>query len=399
MIDIDPNMIKTAVRSALPGIIKIRHTLHENPELSFKEFGTAQLIMSKLDELGLSYTSGIAGTGILANIHGEKPSTHPKTVLIRADMDALPVCENTGLEFSSKRSGVMHACGHDVHTSVLLCCAEVLSNLRSEFSGCVKLMFQPGEETSGGAKPMIDAGILENPKVDTCIALHVEPSLRVGEARFKAGAAYSSPDEFEITITGKGGHGAQPHLCVDPICIASEVITSLQTIVSRKLDPFAPAAVSVCRISGGRANNVIPDTVFLGGTARSFSPETRDMLESGIDSVVRSVCARCGAEYSYRFDRLFPPLINDEETIRRLKASAEKYLGGNIIFGGDPTTAGEDFAYLTESVDRSALFWLGCTEAGEEEHPLHSDKLKVSDNCIEYGAETFIDYTLHFLSQ
>lgn len=391
--------IKTQVKSVLPEIIDIRHTLHENPELSFEEYNTAKLICQKLDGLGIKYTSGIAKTGILAEIYGTKPSSgETKTVLIRGDMDALPIDENTGLEFSSKRENVTHACGHDVHTSILLCCAMVLNKLKDKFSGCVKLMFQPGEETSGGAEPMISAGILENPKVDTCVALHAEPSLKIGEARFKAGAAYSSPDEFEIKIKGKGGHGALPHLCIDPIVIAAEIITALQTIPSRMIDPFEPAVVSVCAVHSGSAYNVIPDTVTLGGTARSFSLETRDKLDREIENVVKPICKLYGAEYEYKFDRLFPPLINDEETILRLKSSAEKYLDGNIILGGNPTTAGEDFAYLPLSVERSALFWLGSTEPGEPVNPLHSDKLIVSDRCIEYGAEIFTDYALNFLN-
>lgn len=392
-------IIKENVKSVLSEAVKIRHTLHENPELSFKEYNTAKIICGKLDELGIKYTSGIAGTGVLAEIYGIKPSGGgTKTVLIRGDMDALPVTENTGLEFSSKCENVMHACGHDVHTSTLLCCAMVLNNLKDRFSGCVKLMFQPGEETSGGAEPMISAGILKNPNVDTCVALHIEPSLMVGEARFKAGAAYSSPDEFEIKIKGKGGHGALPHLCTDPIVIAAEIITALQTIPSRMIDPFEPAVVSVCSIHGGSAYNVIPDTVTIGGTARSFNLEIRDKLDTEIENTVKSICELYGAEYEYKFDRLFPPLINDEDTILRLKTSAEKYLDGNIIYGGNPTTAGEDFAYLPLNVKRSALFWLGSTESGQPVNPLHSDKLIVSDSCIEYGAEIFVDYALRFLN-
>lgn len=390
--------IKQQVNQAFPKAVDIRHTLHQNPELSFNEYGTAEIICKRLTELGIKYTSGIAKTGILAEIYGTKSCDNPKTVLIRGDMDALPVNENTGLKFSSKKENVMHACGHDVHTSVLLCCAEVLSSLKDEFSGCVKLMFQPGEETSGGAEPMINAGILENPPVDTCIALHVEPSLYVGEARFKSGAAYSSPDEFEIKIKGRGGHGALPHLCIDPIMIAAKIITALETIPSRLIDAFEPSVISVCAVNGGNAYNVIPDTVMLGGTARSFSNETRDRLESEIENTVKSICKMYGAEYEYKFDRLFPPLINDEETILRLKESAEKYLNGNIVYGGNPTTAGEDFAYLPLKVKRSALFWLGSTEPDEPICPLHSDKLIVSDKCIEYGAEIFTDYAINFLN-
>lgn len=393
------DLIKSTVDKAYPLALKLRHEIHQNPELSFDEYSTAKLIQNRLDELKIPYKSGIVKTGILAEIYGTKPTDKKtKTVLIRGDMDALPLSENTGLEFSSKHENIMHACGHDIHTATLLCCAEVINNIKEHFSGCVKLMFQPGEETSGGAEPMIENGILKNPDVDTCVAMHIEPSLFVGEARFKAGAAYSSPDEFKIEIIGKGGHGALPHLCIDPITIAAEVIQELNQIPSRLVDAFEPAVISVCAIHSGNAYNIIPDKVTLGGTARSFSPKTRDILESEIEKATKHICERYGAEYKYTFDRLFPPLINDEETILKLKASAQKYLSGEIIYGGNPTTAGEDFAYLPINVKHSALFWLGSTKHGEKKYPLHSDKLIADDECIHFGCEIFTDYAINFLN-
>ncbi len=392
-------LIKKTVEQSMPEIIKIRHKIHQNPELSFEEYNTANIVCGVLDKMGIEYKSEIAGTGILGIIRGERQSGNPKTVLIRADMDALPVTERTELKFKSQNNGVMHACGHDVHTSVLLCCAVVLSKLKDKFSGSVKLMFQPGEETTGGAEPMIDAGILCSPDVDSCVALHIEPSLNVGMASFKAGAAYSCPDEFFIKIKGKGGHAAAPHECIDPIVIAAQTITMLQTIPSRLSNPFNPMVVSVCAINGGSAYNIIPNEVTLRGTARSFSDSDRNMLEEKIELAVRQVCAMYGADYEYNFDRLFPPLINDTETINALKTSAQNYLEPeNIITATEPTMAGEDFSYLTRAVKSSALFWLGSTPNGYKKYPLHNERLIADDECIKYGAEIFTDYVLNFLS-
>lgn len=392
--------IKSEVEKAVPAAINKRHIIHRNPELSFHEFNTSSLVCETLSELGIEFQSGLAGTGVLGIINGLKHEDNSKTVLIRADMDALPVNEDSGLPFSSEKENVMHACGHDIHTSILLCCAQVLNNLKDKFSGCVKLMFQPGEETSGGAKPMIDSGILENPKVNSCVALHIEPSLNVGQVRFKPGAAYACPDEFSIKILGKGGHAADPHKCIDPILISSEIVCALQTIPSRIINPLNPVVVSVCSINGGSTYNVIPDFVHIKGTARSFSDYDRDLLEKKIGLTVKQICELYGAEFEYKFDRLFPPLINDKNTIERLKNSAEKYLKPeDIFFGGEPTMGGEDFSYLTRAVNDSALFWLGCTEEKAAQYPLHNCRLAASDSCIKYGAEILVDYVTQYLNE
>lgn len=392
--------IKSEVDKALSAAINKRHIIHQNPELSFQEYNTSDLVCKTLSELGIEFQSGIAGTGVLGIIKGLKQSENAKTVLLRADMDALPINEDSGLPFSSENENVMHACGHDIHTSILLCCAQVLNNLKDKFSGCVKLMFQPGEETSGGAEPMIEAGILENPKVDSCVALHIEPSLNVGQARFKPGAAYACPDEFLIRIIGRGGHAADPHKCIDPIVIASEIVCAVQTIPSRMVNPLNPVVVSICSFNGGSTYNVIPDSVSLRGTARSFNAHDRDLLEERIGLIVKQICELYGAGFEYKFDRLFPPLINDKNAIASLIKSAEKYLEPDDIFsGGEPTMGGEDFSYLTRAVKESALFWLGCTEKGGSLYPLHNSRLSASDDCIKYGAEILVDYVTQYLNR
>ncbi len=387
--------IKKNIAEILPEIIDLRHRIHMRPELSFEEHETAALVCSVLDKYGIEYRSGIAGTGVLGIIKGEK-SGAGKTLLIRADMDALPVCEKGGCAFASEKQGIMHACGHDIHTSILLCCAVALNKMRGKFSGTVKLMFQPGEETAGGAEPMIKAGVLKNPKVDSCVALHVEPSMKVGTAGFKTGPFYACPDEFDIVIKGRGGHAATPQKCADPVIAAAQLITAIENLPTRLLSPLDPAAVSVCMLNGGTAYNIIPDSVHIGGSVRVFSDTDRDTIENAIGKTADNICAIYGAECEYEYRRLFLPLINDEITTELLKKSAEKYLETQML--SEPTMAGEDFSYLTDAVRSSALFWLGCTEDDSEGYPLHSERFFASDKCIEYGAEIFCDYAISFLN-
>ena len=378
-----------------PQLIADRRYFHENPELSFCEYKTMDYICKRLDSLGISYQSGIAGTGILAEVKGCKDG---KCLLIRADMDALPITEKTNVSYASKNDGVMHACGHDVHTAILLSTCELLYQLRDEFCGTIKFAFQPGEETTGGAKPMIDAGILENPKVDACIALHVDSDLLTGTIRIKPGPAYASPDDFYITIKGKGGHGAEPHNAIDPIIIAAEIITQLQCIVSRNTNPFSSAVVTVGSVHAGDATNVIPDIAELSGTARSLDTKTREMLEKNIEAIVKSVCDAHKAEYKYHFDKLFPPLENDLDISNLIAKSANRCIGEeNCLVGGLPTMAGEDFAYFSQAVP-SALFKLGCRN--EEEGitaPIHNSLFNVDEACMAYGVAIFSDFALHFL--
>lgn len=389
---------KTIYNAALEeeeGVKQVRRHLHQHPELSFQEEKTAAYICSRLEQLGIRYQKQIGGTdGILACLG---PSTAEKAVLLRADMDALPIEEQTGAPYASQNPGVMHACGHDAHTAILLGVCRVLKKLEKQLPVAVKLAFQPGEETDGGAAPMIAAGVLNDPNVLACAALHMDPDLECGKITVKNGPLYASPDEFDLTIYGAGGHGAQPHLCTDPIMIAAEVIQSLQTIVSRKTDPFLPAVVSVCSMHAGNATNIIPDTAFLSGTARAMTQDMRDFLEKEIADIVSAVCKRYGAEYDFQFRKMFPPLINDNATAKRLHASAKRYLSpDNAIWGGASTMAGEDFAYFAQAVP-SALFKLGCrNEKKGIVSPLHSPKFDIDETCLKYGIMIFSDFALRY---
>ena len=376
-----------------------RRYLHQNPELSFKEFNTMEFICKRLNNLNIQYISGIAGTGVLAEIKGNKAEVG-KCILIRADMDALPMQEKTDRTYKSKIPNIMHACGHDAHTAILLNACEVLYKLRDNFAGTIKFAFQPGEETSGGAEPMIAEDILEKPDVDACIALHIDPDLTTGKIRIKEGSMYASPDDFSIKIKGRGAHGAEPQNAVDPILIAAHIIVQLQSIISRNLDPFEEAVITVGSIHAGETSNIISDTAQLLGTARSFTNETRVLLEERIESVVKNVCECFGAEYEYEFIKLFPPLINNSQISRYILNSGKRCLGEkNCIWGGLPTMAGEDFAYFAQNTP-SALFKLGCRN--EEKGivaPIHSAVFDIDEECLKYGIAMFVDFSLHFLNQ
>lgn len=390
------NKVNEIIQSICPQLVSDRRYFHTHPELSFQELNTMNYICNRLDDLGISYQKEISKTGVLAEIQGKGPG---KCLLIRADMDALELDEKGDAPYKSQNTGVMHACGHDAHTAILLNTCQVLYSLRDEWNGTIKFVFQPGEETTGGAQPMIDYGILENPKVDVCVALHMDTDLNTGTVRVKKGAMYASPDDFRIIINGKGGHGAEPQNAIDPIVIASQIITQLQTIVSRGMDPFDEAVVSVCSIHGGHATNVIPDTVEMLGTARSFSNEMRNELSERIHSIVKNTCDSYGAGYEYQFIKLFPPLINDDAVAQKLYESSVRCLGEeNCIYGGRATMAGEDFAYFSQERP-SALFKLGCrNEEKKIVAPLHNPYFDIDENALEYGVSIFTDFALHFLS-
>lgn len=381
-------------------LIADRRRIHQNPELSFCENETMQFICQRLKALNIPFQSRIAGTGVLAQISGTAPGNgKEKCLLIRADMDALEIYEQRKSPYCSQNNGVMHACGHDAHTAILLGVCTLLQQHREMFSGTVKFAFQPGEETTGGAEPMIRAGVLKNPDVDACVALHVDSDLDSGTMRIKPGSLYASPDDFSITVYGRGGHGAEPQHAIDPIVIAAQIITQLQTIISRNIDPFEEAVLTIGSVHAGKASNVIPDKAELLGTARSLTNEMRHFLAQRIRDVVHSVCTCYGAKYEYRFIELFPPLINNPKIAQQLLESGKRCLGeDSCIWGGRPTMAGEDFAYFSQAVP-SALFKLGCrNEQMGITAPIHNPMFDIDESCLVNGTAIFTDFALHFLS-
>lgn len=378
-----------------------RRYIHMHPELSFREYNTSSFIQKKLDEMGIKYVSGIAENGICAYIYGNKniESKSMKSILIRADMDALPIDEVSDKPYKSQNKNVMHACGHDAHVAVLLGVCKVLNNFKDKFGGVVKAVFQPGEETSGGALPMIEEGVLENPHTDVCVALHCDSDLDCGTIRVKPGSLYASPDDFRITVKGKGGHGAEPHNCIDPIMISANIIQALNNLISRETDPFDNAVISVGSIHGGSATNIIPDSVEIQGTARSLTNEVRGFLKKRIGETAEGICKTFGAECEYEYTELFPPLINDEKLAEDVYDSACRSIGKDkCVWGGAPTMAGEDFSYFSQNRP-SVLFKLGCRNKSLGIVSLiHHSSFDIDENCLKTGVKVFVGFVLDYLN-
>lgn len=387
--------INTLADEIFEEITAIRRGLHKIPEPAFKEYKTAEFICLTLDRWGISYTKNVAETGIVVLICGGAPG---KTVLLRADIDALEIKEETGLDYASVHEGMMHACGHDVHTAVLLGSIYILNVLKDELCGNVKCVFQPAEEDTGGALPMIEEGIMENPPVDGAVALHVTSDIPVGRLSTKYGAIMGSPDEFDLIIRGKSCHGAAPELGADPICAAAECITALQNAVTRTVANHEQAVISVTSIHSGTNYNIIPDTVNIKGTVRTVNPSLRRSLPETLERIVKGICAAhgCGYEFSLRY--LFPPVINDGKMVDIFMRAAEKTVGhGKVITERYSSMAGDDFAYFANMVP-SVYFRLGiANESIDAVYPIHSSKFKIDENALKIGYKTMVQTALEFL--
>jgi amidohydrolase len=333
-----------------------RRDFHSHPELGFYEARTAGIVAGELNSLGLEVHTGIAETGVVAVMQGSRPGP---VILVRADMDALPIHEETGASYTSQNPGVMHACGHDGHTAILLTVARILNGHRQELSGTVKFVFQPAEEGMGGAERLIQAGVLEDPKVDICLALHVWNEQPVGWIGIASGPALAGAEIFKITVKGKGGHGASPHLAVDPLLASAHIITGLQGIVSRNVPPLKTAVVSVCTIHGGEAFNVIPPSVELTGTIRTFEPEIRSTVLEHFNQTVTSIAAGLGCQVEIEMNQLTPATINQPEIAGQVAATARRLLPQSEIDTRNYITMGsEDFAFILEKLP-GCFFFIG----------------------------------------
>lgn len=330
-------------------VVENRRHLHANPELSFHEYQTSAFVAQKLDELGIEYQK-MANTGLVALIKGAKPSG--SVVALRADMDALPIVEANDVVYKSKNPGVMHACGHDVHTSSLLGTAKILTDLKEEFGGTVKLIFQPAEEKlPGGASMMIREGVLENPKPDAVIGQHVMPMIEAGKVGFRSGKYMASTDEIYVTVHGRGGHGAQPQQNIDPVLITSHIIVALQQIVSRVADPKIPSVLSFGKVIANGATNVIPNEVYLEGTFRTMDEDWRGMAHQKMKKMAEGIAEAMGGSCDFNIVRGYPFLINEEKLTAELRAYAEEYLGKENVLDLDIWMAAEDFAYYSQVSD------------------------------------------------
>ena len=378
-------------------MIQMRRHIHQNPELSNQEFQTTKLIQEKLTGYGVEIADIGLKTGVVGILKGRFPG---KTLAIREDIDALPMKELTGLPFASASDGVCHSCGHDIHTTVLLYTAKILSALKDELHGNVMFLFQPAEENGSGAKQLIDCGFDQVLKPDAFVGLHVAPKLNAGCIGLKDGAASASSDMFQIRVTGKGGHGAHPENCVDPIMISAYILTQLQTIVSRENHPIHPAVLTVGSIHGGQANNVIPDYVDMGGTLRSLEPESRQAMQEAIDRITISCAAAMRGKAEVTWNKGMPPLVNDTPIVDGIRAAAQKLLPADAIKTiADPSLGSEDFSYLFPAYGPGAQFSLGCGNDSDPNtrHGLHNSKNVFDEGCLAVGTAVLVQYARDFL--
>jgi len=384
-----------SARLLAPRIVSDRRTIHSHPEMAYEEEETSILVQSRLRELGIPFQAGVAGTGVVANITGE--AGPGPCVLLRADMDALSIEEKSGVPFASEIPGVMHACGHDAHTAMLLGAARLLMDRRASFAGTVKLMFQPAEEGGAGADRMIDAGVLDDPPVDAAFMLHVMPGLDAGQASYAAGPMLAGADAFEITIHGRGGHASQPHLAIDPVLVGAQVVTAIQALVAREVDPIAPAVVTVGSFNAGNRHNVIADEAFLTGTIRAFDPALFDRLEKRLAEVVHGVAAALRATATITFPVRYPPAVCNPAMAEHLGRSVRNLLGADAVFHAEPMMGGEDFAFVLQKVP-GAMLWLGVKNpAWPEPKQLHTATFDLDESALPVGSSAMAGVALDYL--
>jgi amidohydrolase len=376
--------IKSLANKYAEDIIAYRKHLHKNPELSFHEFNTQKFIESKLKDFGILNMQRMANTGVVAIIEGKNPSK--KVIALRGDMDALPIQETNNIEYKSVNDGVMHACGHDVHTSSLLGVARIMNELKNEFEGTIKFIFQPGEEKlPGGASVMIKEGVLENPKPVTIFGQHVMPQIDAGKVGFRKGLYMASTDEIYVKVKGKGGHGAMPHLTIDPVLISAHMIVALQQIVSRNAKPTIPSVLTFGKVMANGATNVIPDEVYLEGTFRTLNEEWRDEAHARMKKMAESIVEGMGGKLDFEIRRGYPFLINDEGVTDRARKAAEDFLGKENVEDLEIWMAAEDFSFFSQKVP-SCFYRLGVrNESRGITSSVHTSTFNIDEKALETG--------------
>ncbi len=386
----------------MPGLIADRRYLHENPELGCEEFITSAFVIDRLTALGVEdIRTGINVTGVTGLIHGAKPSEgESRVLLVRADMDALPIHEENDVEYRSKVDGKMHACGHDAHTAILLGLARVLIDRRDQFSGTVKLLFQPSEERGpGGARMMIEEGVLEDPHVDACFALHMAQDEPLGTIIINEGPMLAASDRFSIDIQGKGGHAAHPNLTVDPVVVGAHLITAIQAIVSRNVDPIEPAVVTIGSLHAGHAANVIPDTATLVGTVRTLNPDIQELIVRRLEEVANGVCESMGATAHFEYTYGVPATINAPEAAALIREAAIEMVGEERVIAPPPSMGGEDFSYFTRERP-GAMFMVG--SANQEKGLIwghHHPRFDIDEESLGIGLETMAVAVVKYLAR
>ncbi len=392
--------LKKDIDEIMPGVVADRRYLHEHPELGFQEFETAKLVAERLESMGVEdIRTGIAVTGVTGLIKGTRLGGPEKVVMVRADMDALPILEENQVDYRSKIDGKMHASGHEAHTYMILGVGLLLMDRRDEFSGTVKLLFQPAEEGGGGAQVMIEEGVLEDPTVDLVFGQHVAAEVPLGQIELRGGPCMAAADRFEIAISGRGGHGAQPHLTVDPIAIGAQIVTALQTIVAREVDPTKEAVVTVGAFIAGDASNVIPDTAVMRGTLRSFDPEVRELIGRRVGEIAIGIASGMRADVDYSYQPGYPATINDPVETEKVRAIAAKVVGEENVLAGDLQMGAEDFSYFLEKKPGCFFF----TGTRDEEKGItwghHHPKFNVAEEGMAVGMEVMARTVLSALNE
>jgi amidohydrolase len=385
---LDLSQIRLEIRALQSRLVEWRRLLHQRPELGFKEVLTAKAIANHLEEWGIEHQTGIAQTGIVATITGERPGS---VLAIRADLDALPIQEASEVPYRSQHDGIMHACGHDGHVAIALGTAYYLSQHRQDFAGTVKIIFQPAEEGPGGAKPMIEAGVLKNPDVEAIIGLHLWNNLPLGTVGVRSGALMAAVECFRAKILGKGGHGAMPHQTVDPIVVSAQIVNALQTIVARNVNPIDSAVVTVGSLHAGNALNVIADAAKMSGTVRYFNPQLAGYFNQRIESIIAGICQSHGAKYELDYWKLYPPVINDAriaELIRSVAVEVVETTAG--VVPECQTMGGEDMSFFLQEVP-GCYFFLGSANSNLGlNYPHHHPRFDFDETALAMGVEIFV---------
>ena len=389
----DPGPIIRALTEQIEaGLIEIRRDIHAHPELGFEEVRTAGIVAAELTRLGIPHQTGIGKTGVVGLIAGGRPGP---VLAIRADMDALPILEKTGLAFASENEGKMHACGHDIHTTTLLGVASVLKELAPQLAGTVKLVFQPAEEGLGGMQAMIDAGVMDNPSIDMALTLHNQPEMPAGQFGFVRGPTLAASDRFDIVVRGKSGHAAYPHTTVDPIVAAAHLVTQLQMVVSREVSAMHPVVVTVGAITGGTTYNIIPDTCSIKGTVRTLNARARDIAEAAIKRLAAGVAEGMRVQCEVDYRRGMPILRNDDKVVLPAVAAIRAQFGDDAITEGEANLGGEDFALMANLVPGFQLR-VGSSQPGRRDR-LHNSAYQPDERSIGFGVQALARAAMEIL--
>lgn len=392
----DGSRLRPEIHNLQMTLVEWRRHLHQHPELGFKEVQTAEFVRKKLQEWGVEHQTGIAKTGIVATIRGSKPGP---VLAIRADMDALPIQEENEVSYRSRHDGIMHACGHDGHTAIALGTVYYLSRHREDFAGTVKFIFQPAEEGPGGAKPMIEAGVLENPRPDAIVGLHLWNNLPLGTVGVRSGALMAAVELFRCTIFGKGGHGAMPHQTVDAIVVGAQVVQALQTIVARNVDPIESAVVTVGEFHSGSAKNVIAGKAQLSGTVRYFNPKMEDLIRHRFAEIIAGVCHSHGARYDLDYWQLYPSVVNDRAIADLVRSVAEHVVETPAgIVPKCQTMGGEDMSFFLQEVPGCYFFLGSANESKDLAYPHHHPRFDFDETALGMGVEMFVRCVEKFCS-